>query len=540
MGCSTDICVVNSGIYNDNYTFSGQYGGIDYFENSTSSYYIFYSQTELRWCLSSYIGDPCILFGPTNSVDPCPDFYSGIIVNGLCPTPTPTPTLACAIDFDAMFDCDVFVTPTPTPTKTKTPTPTPTPTVTNVCGGVSLSVTGNTYSPTPTLTPTLTPTPSIPIDRPCNFDGIAKFNSVDGFIVCATSKKFEDCFTGIEYYTTQTLFDSLGNLLVVGDVYGGTINRISSCFIFQTIVDNISGGDKVVITTEYGPSSQGSCLNCFPISNTPTLTPTITPTPTIPCLCLSYRISNITGNPNSGGIEFMSCDNKDVLLRPGSMGWDDWSNHVLIICSKDIPTLNLGSATITNIGDCCNGNCIQYLLFNTSTTVQSYVYTNLLGVIISQTLNVSQSIIVNSFSTPYSIYGGINVNPTGRDCFSTPGLTPTPTKTPTNTPTKTPTPTPTPAHLPYISSLYFPMNTSVMVNICININNDGGSPITQCGVVYNTTGNPTTADNIIPYNIQIGIQCQNFIRPILNQPYYFSAFATNSVGTFYRIYPNPV
>jgi hypothetical protein len=119
-------------------------------------------------------------------------------------------------------------------------------------------------------------------------------------------------------------------------------------------------------------------------------------------------------------------------------------------------------------------------------------------------------------------------------------LTPTPTKTPTNTPTKTPTPTPTPAHLPYISSLYFPMNTSVMVNICININNDGGSPITQCGVVYNTTGNPTTADNIIPYNIQIGIQCQNFIRPILNQPYYFSAFATNSVGTFYRIYPNPV
>ena len=534
MSCSTDICVVNSGIYNDNYTFSGQYGGIDYFENSISSYYIFYSQTELRWCLAANIGDPCILFGPTNSVDPCPDFYSGIIVNGLCPTPTPTPTLACNIDFDAMFDCDVFVTPTPTPTKTPTKTPTPTPTVTNVCGGVYLSVTANTYSPTPTPTPTLTPTPSIPIDRPCNFDGIAKFNSVDGFIVCATSKKFEDCFTGIEYYTTQTIFDSLGNLLVVGDVYGGTINRISSCFIFQTIVDNISGGDKVVITTEYGPSSQGSCLNCFPISNTPTLTPTITPTPTIPCLCLSYRISNIIGVGPS--IEFMSCDNKDVLLRSGSMGWTTWLNHEVIICSKDIPTIVNGSATITNIGDCCNGNCIQYLLFNTSTVSQPYAYTNLLGVITYQSLNSNTSILINSFSTPYSLYGGINVNPTGRDCFSTPGLTPTPTKTPT----KTPTPTPTPGNLPYISSLYFPMNTSVMVNICININNDGGSPITQCGVVYNTTGNPTTADNIIPYNIQMGVQCQNFIRPIPNQPYYFRAFATNSVGTFYRTYPNPV
>jgi hypothetical protein len=79
-----------------------------------------------------------------------------------------------------------------------------------------------------------------------------------------------------------------------------------------------------------------------------------------------------------------------------------------------------------------------------------------------------------------------------------------------------------------------------MVNICINIINDGGSPITQCGVVYNTTGNPTTADNIIPYNIQMGYQCQNFTRPIPGQQYYFRAFATNSVGTYYRTYANPV
>lgn len=534
MGCSTNICVVNSGIYNNNYTFSGQYGGIDYYENSISSYYIFYSQTELRWCLAANLGDPCILFGPTNSVDPCPDFYSGIIVNGLCPTPTPTPTLACNIDFDAMFDCDVFVTPTPTPTKTPTKTPTPTPTVTNVCGGVYLSVTANTYSPTPTPTPTLTPTPSIPIDRPCNFDGIAKFNSVDGFIVCATSKKFEDCFTGIEYYTTQTIFDSLGNLLVVGDVYGGTINGISSCFIFQTIVDNISGGDKVVITTEYGPSSQGSCLNCFPISNTPTLTPTITPTPTIPCLCLSYRISNIIGA--GPGIEFMSCDNKDVLLRSSSMGWTTWLNHEVIICSKDFPIIVGGSATITNIGDCCNGNCIQYVLFNTSPVSQSYAYTNLLGVITYQSLNTNTSILINSFSTPYSLYGGINVNPTGSDCFSTP--TPTPTKTPTKTPT--PTPTPTTASIPYIGNFEFPIYNTVMVNICIDFVNNGGSPITQCGVVYNTTGNPTFADSIFLFNNQIGYQCQNFTRPIPGQQYYFTAFATNSVGTYYRVYNYPI
>jgi hypothetical protein len=79
-----------------------------------------------------------------------------------------------------------------------------------------------------------------------------------------------------------------------------------------------------------------------------------------------------------------------------------------------------------------------------------------------------------------------------------------------------------------------------MLNICITINNDGGGPITQCGVVYNTTGNPTTADSIIPYTIQLGNQCQNFIRPIPSQQYYFSAFATNSAGTYYVSYPIPI
>jgi hypothetical protein len=55
-------------------------------------------------------------------------------------------------------------------------------------------------------------------------------------------------------------------------------------------------------------------------------------------------------------------------------------------------------------------------------------------------------------------------------------------------------------------------------------------------VVYNTTGNPTTANNIIPYSNIIGLQCQTFTRPIPGQPYYFAVFATNSVGTSYLNY----
>jgi hypothetical protein len=310
-----------------------------------------------------------------------------------------------------------------------------TPTPTNVCGGVSLDVTANTYSPTPTPTPTNTPTPSSPIVRPCNYDGVAKFNNVDGFIVCATSKKFEDCFTGIEYYTTQTLFDSIGNLLVIGDVYGGTINGKSSCFIFQTIVDNISGGDKVVITTEYGPSSDGSCLDCIPITPTPTMTPTMTPTPTKPCLCNAYTVTNFDA-PNLV-VSFNDCsDNRLVDLRPGSMGWQSWGDRVLHICSSTVPTITGGNAIVTNVGVCCNNTlCVQYLLTNNSPIDgQTYIFTDLSGLSTIQTLNAYQSIIVNSLSTPYSLFGAIVVSETGVLCFPSP--TPTPTHTPTPSSTK--------------------------------------------------------------------------------------------------------
>ena len=421
MSCSTDICIINSGIYNDTYTIDGQYYGLDYYTGETNGYYIFYSTGETRWCLAVNLGDPCILFGPTSPFSPCPDFYSGIMVNGLCPTPTPTATLSCVIDFDAIFDCDVPPTPTQTASSTPTPTPTLTPTQTNVCGGVSLLVTANTYSPTPTPTHTNTPTPSSQIDRPCNFDGVAKFNSVDGFIVCATSKKFEDCFTGIEYYTTQTLFDSIGNLLVIGDVYGGIINGKSSCFIYQTIVDNISGGDKVSITREYGPSSDGSCLDCIPITPTPTPTPTNTPTPTSPCYCISYEISNFDFDSQTSLITYTDCtDNTMPHLTPSSIGQTVWGDNIIRICSTTSPILSQGIANIVNVGVCCNSTlCVQYLVVNTTPiNNQPFIYTDLFGVTQTLSLNPYQSLIINSLSTPFSYYSSVSVTETGVNCLT--------------------------------------------------------------------------------------------------------------------------
>jgi hypothetical protein len=440
MSCSTDICIVNSGLYNDNYTISGQYYSIDFYENPSSSYYIFYSQTELRWCLAANLGDPCILFGPTSPFDPCPDFYSGILVNGICPTPTPTPTLPCVIDFDAIFDCQVDPTPTPTPTNTVTPTNTITPSTTNVCGGVSLDVSANTYTPTPTPTNTQTPTPSPQVNRPCNFDGLAKFNSVDGYIVCATSKKFEDCYTGIESYTTQTLFDSDGNLLVIGDVYGGTINGIGSCFIFQAIVDNISGTDNVIINVEYGPSSDGSCLDCIPPKPTPTPTKTPTPTPTPQCNCGHYQISGIT-DPDMVTIEYVDCNTGVLtLLRPGYMGWANFVGHTIILCSSSTPTLGFGTASIVQIGNCCSPSCLKYYVTNNSPLPANYTYTNINGVTTYAGIFPNNTVIVSATTTPYSTTGQITIIETGISCSDIPSIpSPTPTRTPTMTPTSSPT-----------------------------------------------------------------------------------------------------
>lgn len=440
MSCSTDICIINSGVYNDSYSINGLYYGLDYYLGSTSSYYIFYSTTELRWCLAANLGDPCILFGPTSPYSPCPDFYSGILVEGVCPTPTPTPTSACVIDFDAVFDCQVPPTPSVTPTSTLTPTPSVTPTSTNVCGGVSLDVSVNTYTPTPTPTNTQTPTPSPQVNRPCNFDGLAKFNSVDGYIVCATSKKFEDCYTGIESYSTQTLFDSDGNLLVIGNVYGGTINGVGSCFIFQAIVDNISGTDNVVINVEYGPSSEGSCLDCIPPKPTPTPTKTPTPTPTPQCNCGHYEISNIT-DPDMVSIEYVDCKTGvTTILNPSFMGWLDFVNHTIIVCSTSTPTLGFGTANIVQIGNCCSPSCLKYYVTNNSPFPTNITYTNTSGVVSYSSIYPNQTVTLNSTTTPYSLSNQITVIETGVDCNYVPGQSPTPTKS------STPTPTPTPTH----------------------------------------------------------------------------------------------
>jgi uncharacterized protein (TIGR02145 family) len=66
-----------------------------------------------------------------------------------------------------------------------------------------------------------------------------------------------------------------------------------------------------------------------------------------------------------------------------------------------------------------------------------------------------------------------------------------------------------------------------------NITNIGGSAITQQGVVWGTTPNPTTANNFTSDGTGSGSFTSNLSGLTINTTYYVRAYATNSVGTAY-------
>lgn len=278
---SGNYCIQNTDSFNQTYTFIGQYNGHPYYEGQDFVSLIFYSISETRWCLAQDFVDPCVQFGPYGSTNLSPDLDDTVMYTGSCITTTTT-TLPCTdFDFDALFDCLVTPTPSVTPSPTSTATPTPTPTVSNICGGVAInvSVTGITPTPTPTMTPT--PSPSPEVTRPCSFSGEVIFNSFSEVLQCANSKLFKDCFTGIDYYTSDIVLDPTGNRPKEGYVYKMNINGQSHCAVYEGLFENISGVDVIELITEIGPVTDGSCLNCNPgVSATPTNTPTPTPTPT--------------------------------------------------------------------------------------------------------------------------------------------------------------------------------------------------------------------------------------------------------------------
>lgn len=341
----SDYCIINTTTFDGNYYSAGTYNSNTYFTGSTG--YIFYSSGETRWCLAANLGDPCTQFGPYNSSSVTPDLDDTVMYSGVCVTTTTTTNPCLAFDFDAIFDCFVPATPSPTPTSTATPTPTPTPTSSNPCGGVSILATASGYTPTPTPTMTPTPSPSPDVTRPCNFSGEVIFNAISETLECANSKKFKDCFTGIDYYTSGIVLVSGTTSPKEGYVYNATINGQGYCVVYEGLFENISGNDDITLTNEIGSSVNGACLNCIPnLTSTPTPTPTQTPTPTPsspPCILFGYIINNQNISPYV--FDYITCDGPQTQTIQGYGS--------SIICTSVVPTTTSPNITITPLGSAC-------------------------------------------------------------------------------------------------------------------------------------------------------------------------------------------
>jgi hypothetical protein len=108
-------------------------------------------------------------------------------------------------------------------------------------------------------------------------------------IICGDSKKFKDCFTGFDYYTTQSVLDPYNNQLSQGFVYQVVINGNKTCAIFEGLVQNLSGIDNVQVIGVVGDSATGACLYC----------PEETPQPVYNCLIINSECGTFPLNPSS-------------------------------------------------------------------------------------------------------------------------------------------------------------------------------------------------------------------------------------------------
>lgn len=435
--CSSAYCVFDTAGNDDTFYSAGTYQGNFYYTGATSGNYIYYSTGDTLWCLSTTLGGTCLQFGPLGSTSPCPDLDDTLFTTGVCVTTTTTTNPCVGFDFDAIFDCDVTITPSDTPTPTPTPTPTLTPTQTNVCGGANFAVTAVKFTPTPSLTSSPTPTPTSSTSYSCVFSGTVTFNSISEVLQCGDSKQFRDCFTGVDYYTSQAVLDEFGNNVSEGYVYSTTINNIGRCVIFVGTVSNISGMDDVIVYQTIGLESAGSCLLCAPIASaTPTMTPTSTPTPTptLPCSCQNYLV---TPSPSETSFTITDCEtNTTRTLSPFNFGLSSWGSQQIAVCSKTVP--NTAGSYVSN-GDCCVPTyCNIWTTTNTAPIVVNFYYRNLSGLLVTQTLSPGQTVSVSSIINPYQDSGTLVFTNTGVNCI--------PNSTPTPTPTNTSTPTPTPSN----------------------------------------------------------------------------------------------
>ena len=336
MSCNPTYCV-NTGVYpyDGEYNFAGTFNSEDYFTGG--SYFIYYSTTENKWCLSDSLGGSCYQFGPLNSGSNCPDLDEGFFSVGSCPITTTTTTSPCDVfDFEALFDC--IIPPTTTTTTTVPPTTTTTTTIFNPClsGDVKFDVVESSTTTTTTAPPTTTTTTTV--NRPCNFDGTVQFNIFDQYMRCGNSKLFRDCLTGLNFYTSDLILVPYGLPPVQDYVYKADVNGVSTCITFLGLIDNISGIDEIILIDEVGPEIDGACLDCIPDpqpTTTTTSTSTTTTTTTLPCVEQKYRVQNNSPVPQI--VTYETCKGMVSVQIPSA---SEFPNNTIAACSITVPVPN--------------------------------------------------------------------------------------------------------------------------------------------------------------------------------------------------------
>lgn len=445
---SGDYCIQNTITYDGTYHSSGTHNGYHLYTGTTG--FIFYSLSEVRWCLAGVLDDPCVEFGPYGSTSTLPDLDDTVMYAGVCITTTTTTNPCATFDFDAIFDCYIPPTPSNTATPTVTPTVTITPSSTQLCGGRSMTVTLNHVTPSATSTPTPTPSNTPQITRPCNFSGEVIFNTVNEIIQCANSKKFKDCFTGIDYFTSDMVLVSGTTSPKEGYVYNATINGLSYCVVFEGLFENISGVDNIVLTNEVGPSNLGACLDC---------TPNISPISE--CVVANSECGNVNLTPNgyiNGKLSYTWSFQGQP--NPFTIYWDSLNTRWV---AEDSVTSTPGS----------------YLYLDTELPIGS------------PSDWVDSPIYVNCIESSVGFYTSLLTVP----C-------------PTLTMTPTPTPSPTPcSQYQYRISNNSPSKITAQYTVCNNkqtqsISIGGNTSVVVCSSTLPTTNNPQNA-SIVP----LGFSC---------------------------------
>ena len=88
-------------------------------------------------------------------------------------------------------------------------------------------------------------------------------------------------------------------------------------------------------------------------------------------------------------------------------------------------------------------------------------------------------------------------------------------------------------HTPSVSTTSASGITSTTATSGGNISSDGNAPVTERGVCWNTSTNPTRTNSKTSDGTGIGNFATSITGLVKNTKYYVRAYATNSVGTGY-------